>query len=156
MSDNEDTPASLGYSEPLSVKNPPDHAIPELNEGLDDGRKVSAPGGCEEIRYVLPHDPGGLSFTDEPVKLPPEFATVVSQSATITSDGVALAWKTAHHRINSIAAVVDPDSMNVSQIQAGPVVVEHLAGELVGLGLPQHSHAQALGSKIETTAAREE
>jgi hypothetical protein len=46
--------------------------------------------------------------------------------------------------------------MDVSQIQAGPVVVEHLAGELVGLGLPQHPHAQALGSQVEPAAAREE
>jgi hypothetical protein len=40
MSDNEHTAASLGHSEPLSVKHPPDQAIPEFPQPAEDGSEV--------------------------------------------------------------------------------------------------------------------
>ena len=42
MSDNEHTLASLGQSEVLSVKYPPGHAIPEVNQRIEDESEVSS------------------------------------------------------------------------------------------------------------------
>jgi hypothetical protein len=41
MADNDDATASLGDTEVLSVKNPPGHAIPELDKFRDDDLKIA-------------------------------------------------------------------------------------------------------------------
>jgi hypothetical protein len=43
MSDNEDSTASLGDSEILSVKYPPGDAIPEFDQPAKDGGKIPPP-----------------------------------------------------------------------------------------------------------------
>jgi hypothetical protein len=80
MSDNEHTAAALRHSEVLSVKNRPGHAIPEFGERPDDCFKVAAVSTREEPRDILSDNPGGLDESNEPVILPPERATVSSQS----------------------------------------------------------------------------
>jgi hypothetical protein len=82
MSDNEHTAASLGHSEPLSVKHPPDHAIPEVNERGYDGCEISTTSRREEPGNILTDNPAGIRLSNEPVELPPERATVRSQSST--------------------------------------------------------------------------
>lgn len=41
-SDNEHTAAALGHSEVLSVKHPPDHAVPEFDQATDDDSEVTS------------------------------------------------------------------------------------------------------------------
>jgi hypothetical protein len=84
MSDNEQTSTSLGHSEVLSVKDPPDHAIPEFGKAVDDGGEVSTASRTEEARNIFSDNPLGVSFSNEAMELPPESATVSSQSRTVS------------------------------------------------------------------------
>ncbi|MEK9644570.1 MAG: hypothetical protein VW547_03405 [Alphaproteobacteria bacterium] len=84
MSDNEQTSASLRHSEVLAVQYSPSDAIPELNKGADDGAEIPSSVGGEEARYILSDNPLGATLSNDPVHLPPERATVSSQTAALS------------------------------------------------------------------------
>jgi len=147
MSDNEHTAAPLRHSEPLSVKNCPGHAIPEFGERPYDRFKVSAASTREEPRYILSDNPGGAEFSNEPVILPPERATVISQTSAASCNAVRLAGESSAKNVNCWGVC---DSMNVSKVlHLGPVVLQHPAGELVYLRLPTDSHPRPLRGQVE-------
>ena len=64
-SDNEDTLATLGDAEVLSVQHSPCHAIPEFIQGLDDGKEVSSAIDREKTRYVFADEPSRESFSQQ-------------------------------------------------------------------------------------------
>jgi hypothetical protein len=57
MSDNEDAPASLGYSEILSVKNSVGDPIPEFDQHPEEGSKRPSVVDRQDAGDVLPHQP---------------------------------------------------------------------------------------------------
>jgi len=57
ISDNEDTPPSLGYSEKLSVKNPVGDPIPELDQDPEEGSKRPSSVNRQDAGDVLPNQP---------------------------------------------------------------------------------------------------
>ncbi len=100
MSDNEHTAASLRHSEVLSVQYCPDHAIPEFGERPDDCLKVFAASTREEPGDILCDNPDGAEASDEPVILPPEGATVASQTAAASCNAVILAGESSAENID--------------------------------------------------------
>src|SRR5690554_3893570 len=128
MSDNEHTAASLGHSEPSSVKYPPDHAIPEVHEAPDDrseGVLMSAGG---ESMNVLSNNPGRATLSNDPMHLPPERATVTSQSCTASCHAVVLAGESSGENIDCWRG---GDVMDVSEVgNVRPVVGEDLCRPL--------------------------
>jgi hypothetical protein len=111
MSDNEHTAASLRHSEVLSVKYRPGHAIPAFGKRPDDRLKVCPVSAREEPGDILSDNPCGLEVSDEPVILPPECATVASQSAACSCNTVVLAGESSGENIDSWCIF---DSMYVS------------------------------------------
>lgn len=100
MSDNEHTAASLRHSEVLSVKYRPGHAIPEFGERPDDRLEVCAASTREEPGHILSNNPGGAEASNEPVILPPERATVASQSLAVSCNAVVLAGESSTENID--------------------------------------------------------
>jgi hypothetical protein len=91
MSDNEDTAASLGYSEVFSVKNPVGDPIPAFDQHLEEGSKRPSSINRQDTGDVLPHQPSGPEPISKPSKLDGEVATRVIQSRSFTGDGERLA-----------------------------------------------------------------
>src|SRR5690606_38972494 len=100
VSDNEETAAPLRHSEVLSVKNRPGHAIPALGERPDDRLKVCAASTREEPRDILSNNPGGAAFSNDPMHLPPERATVSSQPRAVSCNRVILAGESSSENID--------------------------------------------------------
>jgi hypothetical protein len=111
MSDNEHTAAPLRHSEVLSVKNRPGHAIPEFGERPDDRLNVCAVSTREKPWDILSDNPCGVEASDEPVILPPERATVASQSAAVSCNAVVLAGESSGENIDCWCI---GDSMDIS------------------------------------------
>jgi len=72
MSDNDDSAASLGDSEVLSVQHAPGEAIPEFCQRPDDGTHVPSAMRRQEARDVFEDDPGGREVSQESGDVPVE------------------------------------------------------------------------------------
>src|SRR5690606_38921481 len=120
---------------------------PEFGKRPDDRFKVCAASTREEPRDIFPDNPFGAEFSNEPVILPPERATVISQASAVSCNRVGLAGESSAKNINCWGVC---DSMNVSKVlYLGPVVLQHPAGELVYLRLPADSHPRPLRGQVE-------
>src|SRR5690554_4319931 len=117
MSDNEDTAAPLRHSEVLSVKNRPGHAIPALGERPDDRFKVCAASTREEPRDILSNNPGGTELSNDPMHLPPERATVSSQSRAVSCNRVVLAGESSSENIDCWRFVSSASFTSASSVQ---------------------------------------
>lgn len=73
--DQENTPASLGDSEILSIKHPPASHIPALGKGLEDFCKVLPTIASEQPHDVFKHQPLGPNFLDDAADFPEEPGT---------------------------------------------------------------------------------
>jgi hypothetical protein len=156
MSDNEHTAASLRHSEVLSVKNSPGDAIPELNQGTDDGSEVAA--GTEEARNILSDNPGGAELSNEPIELPPHRATVSSQSCAVSCNAVVLTGETSDENIDGVWFIDRRSYLGDVSVSwhVGPMPLEHLRRVGVDLYLPRHLHPGPLGGNIEPADAGEQ
>src|SRR5690606_18479502 len=137
----------LGHSEPFSVKYPPDHAIPEVHQASDDRSEgvLMSPSG--ESMNVFSNNPGGAAFSNDPMHLPPERATVTSQSCTASCHAVVLAGETSSENIDCWRF---GDVMDVSEVgNVRPVVSEDLGGVRIEFGLPDHVHPGTFGGEVE-------
>src|SRR5690606_2494253 len=147
MSDNEHSAASLGHSEPLSVKYPPDHAIPEVHQASDDRSEGVLMSASGESMNVFSNNPGGAALSNDPMHLPPERATVTSQSCTASCHAVVLAGESSGENIDCWWF---GDVMDVSEVgNIGPVVSEDSGCVRVKFGLPRHLHADTFGGEVE-------
>jgi hypothetical protein len=86
MSDKEDTTASLGHSEELSVQHSPGATIPEFRQRPDDGAKVPSTVRGQNTGDVFPDDPPRPQSASKAAKLDGQVATVVSQASSSSGD----------------------------------------------------------------------
>lgn len=128
-SDNEHTAAALGHSEVLSVKHPPDHAVPEFDQPPNDDGEVAAsvvgtrPSSsgvlvllfAEDNRCrsavrasarrqkagdVLDDQPTGTELSSETMELEPQSAPLSSQASTASSHAEVLAGESSDENID--------------------------------------------------------
>lgn len=71
MADKEHTLPVLGESEILSVKDPPAHAIPELDHAPNDGAEVSPVSAGKKAIDVFDQNPAGTQLANDASELPP-------------------------------------------------------------------------------------
>src|SRR5690606_26262209 len=120
---------------------------PEFGKRPDDRFKVCAASTREEPRDIFPDNPFGAEFSNEPVILPPERATVVSQASAVSCNAVRLAGESSAKNVNCWGVC---DSMNVSQVlDVRPMVVEDTGRVLVDFRLEHDLHARPLRGQIE-------
>lgn len=96
--DKEQTAASLGHSEELSVKHSPRTAIPEFIQALEQASEILATRGRERAGYVLPYDPSRAQLIARPNELPHEAASSL-KALPLPGDGERLAGTAAHNDV---------------------------------------------------------
>jgi hypothetical protein len=84
--DNEDTTASLGNSEPLSVKNPPANPIPHVAQRPDEGAKVPSLVRGKHSWDILPDDPSRSDTLNQPKVREHNSSSGVIETATLAGD----------------------------------------------------------------------
>lgn len=100
MSHNEDSTASLGHSEVLSVQHSVGDMIPEFSQRPDKGTKVAPSPGAVHAGDVFPHKPAGSQATSQSEIRPEKLTTRVVQSASLAGDGERLAGSSPDKNIN--------------------------------------------------------
>jgi len=98
--DNEDSTASLGDSEPLSVKNPPASPIPHVCQRPDEGGEVPSGVRAEDSRYVFPNE---VSWSDtfNQFKIREHNSSAgVLETASAAGCAEGLARRSAGHNVN--------------------------------------------------------
>jgi hypothetical protein len=97
--DNEDTTASLGNSEPLSVKNPPISPIPHVGQRLDEAAKVFAVRGGQYTRDILPYNPSWLDTLNQLKVREHNSASIISEAGALPCDAEGLARSSSDHNV---------------------------------------------------------
>src|SRR5690606_3251137 len=95
----------------------------------------------------LANNPGGAELSNDPMHLPPERATVSSQSRAVSCNRVILAGESSTENIDGWRF---GDVMDVSEVgNVGPVVGDQSGCVRVEFGLPRHVHAGTFGGEVE-------
>lgn len=138
MADKEDTTATLGDSEVLSVQYPPADAIPEFDQRLEDDGKVPPTGAVEQTRDVLKQQPAGTEASSEAYDLEEQPAPRASEASTLTSMGQVLAGESATEQIDG-SKLGWIESTNISKVHGfGESGGEHPTRGGVDLRLPDN------------------
>lgn len=99
MSDSEDSTASLGDSEELSVKHTPCDMIPEFIPFPENGLEVGSFVRRKGSGHVFPYEPVRTNFGKKSEILEDEARSSV-QSFAASCDAEALAGSAADHKVN--------------------------------------------------------
>jgi hypothetical protein len=99
MSDSEDSTASLGDSEELSVKNAPRDMIPAFILFPENGLEVSSFVTGKRAGHVFPDKPARLNLTKKSEILEDEARSSI-QSFAASCDAERLAGGAADHKVN--------------------------------------------------------
>jgi hypothetical protein len=100
MSDNEDTTASLGHSEELSVQHSPGTAIPEFRQRPEDCAKIPSTVRRQDAGDVFPDNPPRPQSASKAGKLDGQLATRILQAASSSGDGEGLARRPSDENVN--------------------------------------------------------
>jgi hypothetical protein len=95
MSNNEDSTASLGDSEVLSIKHSPCDTIPELSQRCEYDSEIASRVGGKETRDVFDDEGFGFGFAEESFDLPEEFAAFAFKACSSSCDAEVLAGKSS-------------------------------------------------------------
>jgi hypothetical protein len=150
--DNEHTAASLGHSEPASVKQPPDggavradthadrsppvlgHGRSAAGEPPQHGGEVLAVVGGQSASDVLPQNPTGSRLSSDTALVPEQSAPFTIQSCTSASHREVLAGGASGHKVNSSTESPSVEGGHVVvEIHVGPVAAQHPARHRVDL-----------------------
>lgn len=86
ISDSEESTASLGDSEPLSVQHSPGEAIPCVDKRSENVSDVLASCRCERTGDVFPNDPASAHAASKSEKLEGQDTTRIIQSRSVSAD----------------------------------------------------------------------
>jgi hypothetical protein len=100
MSNKDDSTASLGDSEVLSVQNPVADAIADFCQGSEECSEVSSLIDAKSTWDIFPDEPFWLQFVNQPDKGKGEVTTWVIQSLSESSDRECLAWGSSNNKVN--------------------------------------------------------
>lgn len=149
MSDNEDTIASLGNTEALSVKYSPTEAIPALNhagEEVLEGSAVIVGEGVsrKDAGDVLPNHPAGAESASKEKKLDGQVTTRVIQSSSSSGDGEGLAGRSSDKNVNWFrGGCIDSNPGEGAEVgRAGMTSERDTRGEVGDLRAPRAPHTQ--------------
>jgi hypothetical protein len=132
ISDNEDTTASLGNSEVLSVQHSVGPPVPEFFQPSEDGRKVPPFVRRQDTRDVFPHDPTGPCCANKLAKSEGQVSTRVLHSLSESGDRERLARCSSDQNIDWSVSLKGSLRYpgNVAKVgRLGVVVLEDSAGE---------------------------
>jgi hypothetical protein len=124
MRDNEDSTASLGNSEVLSVQDPEGPPIPEFAQRPEEGSKIPSSVRRQDTGDVFPDQPRDLETLCHSEVDEHEVSAGVVESFAETGDREALAGGAAHENVNCAW-------LNVPLLVLGHVPVVLDAGEAV-------------------------
>lgn len=148
-SDQENPAPTLGDSEILSIKHPPESHIPPVGKGPEDDAKVFPTIASEQANDVFKDQPLGPYFLDDPTYLPEEACSGPSEPGPCAHGRHVLAGETADEDIDG-AEVVGPDLAHVCELLCvREPQCEHLAQVLFDLDLPGRCESSLFESKIK-------
>jgi hypothetical protein len=98
--DNEDSTATLGDSEVLSVQHSVSEPIPEFDQRPEEGTKIFSSVTTEQTWHVFKDDPSGLELISESKKHETEVAPRVVESLAESGDGEGLARSPSDQKVD--------------------------------------------------------
>lgn len=131
-SDNEDSTASLGDSEVLSVQHSVADAIPTVNQRPEDGTQVPSLSRRQESVDVLEDEPPRLDLVEESAELPEEPTPRSSKACSRAGQGDVLAGESSNEDIRASKI----GSLHLSHVAVDRDPWELLPEELLALRVP--------------------
>jgi hypothetical protein len=166
--DNKHATASLGHSEPSSVKQPPDggsvgsdahsagsppvlgHFGPRSGEPPQHGGEVPAVVGGQSASDVLPENPTGSRLSSDTALVPEQSAPLPIQAFTSSSHGEVLARASPANSVNSSSVLMAVEFGDVAvDGGVGPVVAEHRLALLVDFAVGDDGVAGGFDTPVE-------
>jgi hypothetical protein len=127
-SDNEHTAATLGDSEPLSVKNAVGGPIPQFCQRPENGSHVGAVARRQKAGDVFEKNPAGSDTLNDSHGVEEQPASLASQSSTLASHTEVLAGESATDELASHSVRCVVGLHVVMPRRFGEVNREHFAG----------------------------
>src|SRR6187401_755161 len=100
MSDNEDTCASLGQTEILSVENSVGEPKPAVPQSPEHGSKCPSAVNRQDAGDVLPDHPTGPQEASQLKEFNREVATLTIQPRSKSGDAEILTWRASDQNVN--------------------------------------------------------
>src|SRR5690606_39688805 len=94
-----------------------DHAIPVVHQAANDRSERVLMSASGESMNVFSNNPGGAELSNDPMHLPPERATVTSQSCTASCHAVVLAGESSSENIDGWRFVSSASFTSTSSVQ---------------------------------------
>jgi hypothetical protein len=154
--DNEDTTASLGHSEVLSVQHSVGEPVPEFRQRPEHGAHVPSAFRRQEAGDVLDDGPRRLELVDDACELVEEARPRAVEAGSPTCDAEVLAGESSTEEIDCRKVSSSDFSDIIESLHVGPVTVQDPAAGRVDLDLPDALHARSLEAQVKAADPSEQ